>query len=225
MVTLTEGPHPGSFIVSESAGPYHTRETATIAFSQTIIPGTVLARNAVAASVTSSAAADAANTGSSGVMTLDVTTPVLDGAKNGQYRVVCIEPGSNAGVFEVFDPNGVSIGRYTVGGAAFAREIKFAISDATDFVPGDAFVVTVGIELADYQYAALDLTEAGDFAKAAAIAIYGVTTPADATAKIAALVRGPSEVRLADLTWPAGITAAQLAEGIRQLEALGIVGR
>lgn len=225
MVTLTEGPHPGSCIVSESAGPYHTREAVTIAVSQTITPNMVLARNAVAASVTSSAAADAANTGSSGAMTLDATTPVLEGAKNGNYRVVCIEPGTNAGIFEVFDPLGVSIGRYTVGGAAFAREIKFTIADATDFVPGDAFVVTVGIEQSDYQYSQLDLTKAGDFAKAAGIAVYGVTTPADATAEIAALVRGPCEVRLADLTWPAGITAAQKAEGIRQLEALGIVGR
>lgn len=225
MTTLTEELHPGAFIVSESEGPYHTREAVVIAVSQTIKPGSVLARNSVAANVTSSAAADAGNTGSSGAITLDGSTPVLEGAKNGRYRVVCIEPGTNAGQFEVFDPNGAPIGKYTVGGSAFAREIKFTIADATDFVPGDAFNVDVGIEQADYQYSALDLTKAGDYAKAAGIAVYGVTTDGSTTKSITAVVRGPCEVRLSDLTWPDGITAAQQAEGIRQLEARGIVGR
>src|SRR5690242_17245037 len=113
MTLLTETIHPGAFIVSESEGPYHTREAVVIALSQTIIPGTVLARNAVAANVTSAAAAGAANTGN-GVITLDATTPVLDGAKDGNYRAVCIAVAANGGEFEVFDPNGVSIGRVAV---------------------------------------------------------------------------------------------------------------
>lgn len=224
MTVLNETIHPGAFIVSESEGPYHTREAVVIALSQTIIPGIVLARNAVAASVTSAAAAAVGNTGN-GVLTLDAVTPVLEGAKNGRYRVVAIEPAANAGQFEVFDPAGVSIGQVAVG-ATFANEIKFAIADgATDFVAGDSFNIDVGIEQGDYQYAALNLTKAGDFAKAAGIAVYGVTTDGVTTQKITAIVRGPCEVRLSDLTWPAGITAAQKAEGIRQLEALGIIGR
>lgn len=222
---LTEDIHPGAFIVSESEGPFHTREAVVIALSQTIKPGTVLARNAVVAAVTVAAAALAGSTGN-GVLTMDVTTPALEGAKNGNYRVVCVEAAANAGTFEVFDPSGRAIGRHTVGGAAFATEIKFAIADgATDFVAGDEFVIAVGIEQGDYNYSALDLTKAGDFAKAAGIAVYGVTTDGSTKQKISAIVRGPCEVRLSDLTWPAGITAVQLAEGIRQLEALGIIGR
>lgn len=224
MALLTETIHPGAFIVSESEGPYHTREAVTIALSQTIVPGAVLARNAVAANTTSAAAAAAGNTGN-GTITLDAVTPVLEGAQNGVYSAVCIAIAVNGGTFEVFDPLGVVIGRVAVG-ATFANQIKFVIADgAVDFVAGDAFNITVGIEESDYQYSALDLTKAGDFAKAAGLAVYGVTTDAVTTQKISAIVRGPCEVRLADLTWPAAITAAQKAEAIRQLEARGIVGR
>lgn len=224
MTTLTETLHPGAFIVSESKGPYHTRESVTIALNQTIVPGAVLARDLVAASVTSAAAADAANTGN-GTFTLDVTTPVLDGAQDGNYRVVCIAVAANGGEFEVLDPKGREIGRVAVG-ATFAKEIKFVVADgSTDFAAGDAFNVTVGIEQADYQYAALDLTKTGDWARAAGLAVYGVTTDGSNTQKVAAIVRGPCEVRLSDLTWPGGITAAQQAEAIRQFEDRGIVCR
>lgn len=224
MTLLTESMHPGAFIVSESEGYTHTREAVTIALSQTIVPGTVLARNAVAASTTVGATADASNTGN-GAITMDAVTPVLEGAQDGRYRAVCIAIAANGGEFEVFDPKGVSIGRVAVG-AAFASQVKFVIADgATDFAAGDAFSINVGVEQSDYQYSALDLTKAGDFANVAGIAVYGVTTDATTTQKTSAIVRGPCEVRLSDLTWPAGITAVQLATGIRQLEALGIVGR
>jgi len=224
MTTLTETIHPGAFIVSESEGPYHTREAVVIALSQTLIPGAVLGRNAVAANVTSSVAADAGNSGN-GVFTIDGTAPVGAGAKNGKYRVVNDLVAANGGEFQVFDPDGQEIGRVAVG-ATFNNQIKFVIADGSnDFAIGDAFTVTVGIEQADYQYEALDLTKTGDEAGAVGIAVYGVTTDGSTTQKIAAIVRGPCEVRLADLTWPAGITAAQKAEGIRQLEKRGIVGR
>lgn len=223
-ITLNEALHPGAFIVSESKGPYHTREAVVIALSQTILVGQLLGRANVAADVTSSAAAAAGNTGT-GVFTIDATTPVLAGAKNGVYRVVCDAVAANGGEFEVFDPKGISIGRVAVG-ATFATEIKFAIADGgTDFTVGDAFNVTVGIEDADYQYEVLDLTKAGDEGKVAGIAVYGVVTDGSTTQKITAMVRGPAEVRLSDLTFPSGATSAQQADLIRQLEALGIVCR
>jgi hypothetical protein len=88
-------------------------------------------------------AGDAVGTGN-GVLTLDATTPLLTGAQPGVYQIVCVEPGTNVGTFQVLDPNGVFIGSYTVGGADFATQIKFAIADgSTDFAAGDYFEVTV----------------------------------------------------------------------------------
>lgn len=222
-ITLNEAMHPGAFIVNEKE-PYHCRDVAVIALSQTIVVGQLLGRANVPASVTSSMAPDAANTGN-GVGTIDGTTPVLAGAKNGVYRAVCIAVAANGGEFAVNDPKGIEIGRVAVG-ATFAKEVKFAIADGSaDFVAGDAFNITVGIEDGDYQYEALDLTKAGDEGKVAGIAIYAVVTDGSNTQKIAVLVRGPAEVRASDLTFPSGATSAQIAELTRQLEALGIVCR
>jgi hypothetical protein len=224
MTTLTEALHPGSFIISESPHE-HCRDAITIAVSQTILVGQALGRRiAASAAVTSSATADAANTGN-GVFTLDGTAPVAAGAKDGAYRVVCVAVATNSGTFEVSDPDGKEIGRVAVG-ATFNNQIKFAIADgAADFVIGDAFTVQVGVEDGDYEYLALNLSATDGSQNVAGFAVYPVTTSGSATAKIAGLVRGPADVRAADLTWPSGATAAQIAEGLRQSERLGIVGR
>ncbi|MBR7539968.1 hypothetical protein KC221_27680, partial [Mycobacterium tuberculosis] len=83
--------------------------------SQNIIAGTILVSSIIAAGVTATASADAANTAGAGAITLDPTTPVLDGAQSGVYRAVCIEPAANGGTFEVFDPKGRAIGKVAVG--------------------------------------------------------------------------------------------------------------
>lgn len=220
MQTFTEARHPGEFLLSEAEGR-RSRDNGVIAINQTIVPGTVLGALAVVASLTAVAAADAGNTGN-GVFTLDVTTPALAAAQEGKYRVVCAAVVANAGTFEVFDPAGVEIGRYQAGAAAFANQIKFTIADgATDFAVGDAFTVTVGVEMADKQYGALNLAAADGTQNAAAIALYGVTTDGTTTVAIA-LLTNDAEVIGAALTWPAGITAAQKAAAILQLRQLGI---
>lgn len=220
---LTEKRHPGSFIVSEE-GNNHCRDEIKIAENQDFEPGTVLGRSALPANVTSSSAPDAGNTGN-GVLTLDAVAPVKATAKDGKYRVVCIEPAANAGTFAIFDPAGVQIG-FVAAGGAFDGEIKFALADgATDFIVGDAFTITVGIEVGDYEYKALNLAGVDGEDEAAAIAVYGAKTGAGESAKIAGMVRGPAQVRLSDLTFPAGITAVQKAVVLNELHALGIVAR
>lgn len=220
---LTEDKHPGSCIVSEAAD-FHCRDAATISLSQTIKPNMVLGAVAVIAGVTSSAAADGGNTGN-GTLTLDVTAPVAAKAKNGVYRAVCIEPAADGGTFTVENPDGVEIGRVAVG-ATFDSDVKFVIADgATDFVAGDAFSITVGVEAGDKNFKALDLAAVDGAAVAAGVAVYGVTTDGTTKQKVAALVRGPAQVRDADLIWPDGITAVQKAAAINQLAAIGIIAR
>lgn len=78
-----------------------------------------------------------------GVMTLDATTPVLAGAKNGTYTATCITAATNSGTFRVEDPDGYVLGDVAVGGT-FADDIKFVIADgSTDFVVGDKFTIAV----------------------------------------------------------------------------------
>jgi Bacteriophage lambda head decoration protein D len=222
MTTLTETLHAGGFIVSEANGR-RSRDQVTIALSQTLVTAQVIGRSPLAAVITSSAAADASNTGSSGAITLDVTTPVLADAKNGVYRAVCIEPATNSGTFEVFDPKGAAIGKVLVG-ATFANQIKFVIADATDFVPGDAFSITVGIENADYEWKAYDPT-ATDGAEYAAGVLFDAVTTDGSTKKQGVAMRRSCELRASDLVWPVSITAPQKAAAIIALEDLGIVLR
>lgn len=79
-----------------------------------------------------------------GALTMDPTTPTLAGAQAGVYKVVCIEGATDSGTFAVEDPNGVVLGSYVVGAAAFATQIKFTIADgSTDFTAGSYFPITV----------------------------------------------------------------------------------
>ncbi|RWF10587.1 MAG: head decoration protein [Mesorhizobium sp.] len=218
MTTVTEGRHAGEFLLSE-ANFHRSRENATIAFSQTLLAGTVLGRIAV---VAATAAADAGNTAGAGALTL-ANPAVSSKVKDGVYNIVCTEPATNGGTFEVTDPTGKSIGKATVG-VAFNKEIKFTIADATDFVAGDRFTVTVEADAEDFQYVAYSPAGADGSEVAVAIAINGVVTPADATAAIAVIARD-AEVNGHQIEWPAGITAAAKADAVQALEARGIIIR
>lgn len=221
-IVQTESRHPGAFMVSE-ANSRRARDTFVVALNQTIVAGQVCGKTAVIAGATSSVAADASNTGN-GVFTLDVTAPVGAGAKDGIYRVVNDLVAANSGEFIVTDPDGIEIGRVAVG-ATFNNQIKFVIADgATDFAIGDAFSVTVGLEETDYQMVALNLAAADGSQRIAGISWDNVTTDAS-NLQSGVFITRAAEVRGVDLVWPVGITATQLAEGLRALEKLGIIVR
>ena len=223
MSLLTEKLHAGAFIVQEMPG-YYSRDEVTVALSQDLEAGQVLGKSGVPADILSAVLADASNTSGSGALTLDNTNPVGPSAKTGNYRIVCIEPATNGGIFEVSDPEGVQIGKVAVG-ATFNNQIKFVIADATDFAAGDAFTVTVTREsVKDEQFKALDMAATDGASDAAAIIIYPITTDGSTT-KRAAIIARSAEVRASDLKWPAGISAAQKAAKIEDLRKLGIILR
>jgi len=104
--------------------------------------------------VADGASEDGANTGT-GTVVLDETTPVLAGAKIGDYTLKCIsaataEPAADA-VFEVYDPEGAYIGKTDAGitGDTFSKHIKFVITDKETageekaFAAGDGFIIAV----------------------------------------------------------------------------------
>lgn len=221
MITLTETLHPGAFIIAE-ADDFHCRDSVQIALSQTLLGGQVLGGALIVAGVTSSVIIGT-NTGN-GVAAL-AAPAVSQAVVNGDYLLTCTAAAANAGTFSVQTPDGREIGPLTVA-VAFDKEIKLTIADgATDFVVGDSFKVRVGIERSDFEYLALNLTAVTGAQHSAAIMVGGIVTDGITKKKAAALVRGPAQVRGSDLTWPAGITAAQKAAEVAKLESRGIIVR
>jgi hypothetical protein len=160
-----------------------------------------------------------------GSITMDATAPVnFATAQPGLYSAVCTATASG-GTFTVYDPDGNSLGTVAAG-ATFNTQIKFVIAaSGTDFALGDTFLIEVALgEIDRFLYAPLDLSGTDGTQNAAGVAVYPITTTSAGPGATAAIVRN-AEVRLADLTWPSGITATQQAIAIEQLHGLGIICR
>ncbi len=109
----------------------------------TVLTGSNLARGTVLGKVLLGAVTQGfAGTGN-GVLTMDVTTPILANAQAGAYKAICITASTDAATFRVFDPKGNALGDVALAGT-FANQIKFVIADgATDFTVGATFTITV----------------------------------------------------------------------------------
>lgn len=117
-------------------GEYPLGETVNIAQDAgAIIPaGAVLGRSTVG--TPANAVAVGGNTGNG---TVSASPTRQAGAQVGTYRIVFIA----ATVFEVFDPQGTSVGIGRTG-VAFASQLGFTITaGGTAFVAGDAFTIAV----------------------------------------------------------------------------------
>lgn len=89
---------------------------------------------------TGAAVAGSGNTGNGAMGAITVSA----GAKKGVYRLVIVEPATNAGVFAVYDPDGVFVDNGNVAAAFSAGGLAFTLADgATDFAAGDSFDITV----------------------------------------------------------------------------------
>ncbi len=163
----------------------------------------------------------AGNTGN-GVMTLDVTTPVLAFAAAGVYSVVCTAAATNSGTFRVTDPRGRVLGDVAVA-ATFADQIKFAIADGSaDFIVGDTFLVTVAAGSGKYA----KLTPAAlDGSQNCAGVLLSATDASAADANGIAVVRGPAILKTGGITYTSGMTTPQKAQALTDLVALGITTR
>lgn len=214
MATLTEARHSAEFIMSEAGGKRSRENITVVSGAGKLAAGQLITRTGAGSA--SSAAKSGGNTGN-GVMTLDVTTPVLDGAQPGVYVVRCITAASNSGTFEVFDPTGASLGLVAVA-ATFANQIKFAIADgSSDFIVGDAFDVTV--TPAAGTWAAATAT-----ARAEGILVHAVDATS-AAVKTVAIVRD-AEVNVNCLTYEATIDdATKKARKHAELADAGVIVR
>lgn len=213
MTTFTEGNHTGEHVVSEANGTL-SRELVTLVTGNNLGAGTVLGK------ITMGAATPAAVAGNTGTGTIGAVT-VSAGAKPGVYKLTIVEPASNAGTFIVEDPDGINIGSGTVAVAFSAGGLAFTLADATDFIAGDQFTITVAA--GSGKYGALTLASVTGLA--AAVAVLYDDVDATSADKPAVVHARDCEVAAAQLTWPAGITTDQKTAALAQLAAVGIIAR
>lgn len=220
MTILSEGRHPGEAILSEADSNY-SRDNVTIAASQTIKSGGLIAPKVVVADATATASADAGNTASSGTIAMDAT-PLTSAAKNGRYVGVA----SAATKVDWTDPDGQQIGVSTHGALFNKGGVRFTITaGGSPNVVGDTFYVDVVVEPADIEYVAFNQDGTDGSQTPKAMAIYGATTGVGETAKIAAIVRGPAQLKGVAISWPAEITDGEKSLAIASLAEVGIIVR
>jgi len=164
-------------------------------------------------------AASVANVGNTGNATSSAVTTAGYAPTVGDYRVVFTEPNTNLGTFNVTDPSGKLIGTGNVGTVFKGGGLSFTIADgSTDFVSGDAFVVTVANGSGKYRQ--WDPANADGSQTVAGILYQNVdATVADKTVSILDLA---CEVNQSELIFPTGSNAATIALAVTQLRALGI---
>lgn len=191
----------------------HAGSISVIANKRTLVTpenrtrGAVLGRTATAATVAAAVAA-AGNTGD-GVVTLG--DPAFGGAvQEGTYRVVCVEPASNAGQFVVEGPDGKVRGKATVG-VEYDGDIVFTIADgATDFAAGDSFTFAVSAISYKYKLAAAAAVD-GSAVPVGILAEDANATDADAEC----LVYERGDFNEGALTFGTGHTADTVREALR----------
>lgn len=214
---LTENRREGGFVVWDPSDGMLTREAGVLlAGSGVGITGLVCA--ALIAGGVAVSAPLGTNVGN-GVMGAIV---VSNGAKVGDYKLIMVEPNTNAGAFIVEDPTGQEVGHGNVGTAYAAGGLAFTLADgATDFVAGDSFTITV---TGATKYAPYDPT-AADSRQVAAAILWSSHRDATANDRRAVFnVRGPMKVQAAELEWGVNVTTpAHKAAALAQLAKVGIL--
>lgn len=214
MSVQTETFHAGAFIVSEANG-MRSRDVVTIASGEgELDPGTVIGKVTVGA-VTSGTATG--NTGNGTIATVSAGA----GVDAGIYRISCIEPATNGGVFLVENPDGINLGAAVVG-TAFTGDVNFTLLDgSTDFVAGDSLLVTVAAGSGKYKLREVSAT---DGSQVAAGVLFDTVDATSADAKGVAILRD-AEVNEAMLVHFTGATGTDLTSAITELASKGIIAR
>ena len=137
---LTEGQHPGEFILWE--GDPGNRELVTVLSGQVLKAGAVVAR--VAAGV-GRASVPAVVGGGDGTMSAVYAGPEVE---RGNYVVKCTVEAANNGTFSVTTPSGklLKSAVLSAGSVVYrSRHINFTITDGSaDFDLNDTFTIVVG---------------------------------------------------------------------------------
>ncbi len=122
-------------------------ETVAFAAAATYAEGTIMARQEVSPTLTAGTVQGGTGTGTVTVLSIPNSTvlPML-----GDWVLTVVEAVANGGIFKLADPNGMIVAtdlRMTAGsGGTTVVEVagmQFTITDATDFIAGNFFLITV----------------------------------------------------------------------------------
>lgn len=214
MTTYTEPYRDfGALLYDEQA---ISREAITIASGAGVLAaGTVIGK--ITTGTSASATAFSGNTGTGTMGTITVSA----GAKVGTYKLVIIEPASNAGTFQVEDPDGKIIGTGTVASAFSKGGLAFTLADATDFVAGDGFDIVVAA--GSGQWTGYDDGNSNGSQVAAGVLMQAVDATST-TATATAIVR-VAAVKKDALQWISGVDNTAKTKAYADLEAINIIAR
>jgi hypothetical protein len=151
-------------------------------------------------------------------------------AMPGNYRIITRAVVANGGDFEVIAPDGTSIGRFLMGtgsGAAATfttRHVVFTLTDATDFILGNYFDLCVYNKVTK-KVVEWDPTPTAWDGRQKACGVLYEAVDASLADKAGVLIAKDAEVRIGDLQWATGITAAEKLSAYADLEKLGVLAR
>lgn len=147
----------------------------------------------------------------------------------GTYTLKIYRAVTNAGDFELLDPQGKQVGTGQVAAAFATGGFSFTLADgSTDFVAGDTIPIVVSGTV-KYKLVEATATDGTEVAKAIYIAdslgnSYDTTTVVNTDTTLLVLARGPAIVSKSGLVFGASVdTAAELAAAYAQLKAVGII--
>lgn len=216
MTTYNEPQRDYEALLSEADGSL-SREAITIASGAGVLAsGTVIGKITTGASA--SAVAFSGNTGNGTMGTITVSAGALEGA----YKLVIIEPATDAGKFQVEDPTGKIIGTGAVAAAFSKGGLAFTLADgATDFASGDGFTITVAA--GSGKWTGYDDGNADGSQVAAGVLMQSVdATSADVDAT--AIVR-LAEVKTDALQWIDAVDSTAKAKAYVDLASVYIIAR
>lgn len=184
--------------------------TYTVSASQTASSTTITA--------TSASAVAGTNTGNGTMGAIAVS----NAAKSGDYVLKVTKAATNAGDFQVTDPDGHVVGLGTVAVAFSGGGLAFTLADgSTDFAVGDTFVITVAAGSGNYAMH----DPSGIDGREDAVAILFDAVDATLVNKPGVSIERMAEVNGDEITWKTGISADDKAAGIESLKALSVIVR
>jgi hypothetical protein len=184
--------------------------TYTVGTSQTAASTTITATSA-------SVVAGGSNTGTGAMGAVTVNND----AKPGDYVLKITKAGTDAGDFQVVDPDGYVVGNGTVAVAFSGGGLAFTLADGTDFAVGDTFTITVAAGSGNYAMHDVDGVDGRDSAVAL---LFDAVDATSASVDGVGITRA-AEVNADEITWKTGISEGNKTAGIASLAARNIIVR